>query len=670
MCEPVAIEWTQPERRLNTFRTGEFDRVFVTDATRDCPSWDRCDQADGESFEDYIRRHAVDHEIFFAASFEDIKRNLFSWCFYAFDKYCLGNDAISPWPMWEDHVFLSTWDFDDEDLESNVFPKRERMWRLPPLACRQTGVHKRKKKLEKPRETMKTAEGFALATFEHLFQYNILGNTNFRITVHSSTTKLTRKRYINQAAKVWGRRSGALFELFGGEEEYGAEGRKQKRKIGLVHTRGALDKQNNLILLRWLQDDPNSYATHSMMGIGADSESTGERCDFYIGDDVCTEDNSDSYDKRKNVAIKVAEQGRQLEHGGYWLWIDTRKHLNDVSGEIDIAPQKDYFHVLHRRASWICPKCERVMYYWPVDGTGKPRITEEWLEEQRRGTTERGFWNELFNEPQDPNKQTFKSEWFKKIPLNGAVPLEIRAGLGVFNDEEERLRFEEQLRTLTENGFSIQAYSVGDPAGREKASKRGDSTAIVGIRFDSTNAIWITDLRSGQWSSVQQKEEAYHSWLINKSKLFIWEIVQDSGVEKAWNDFQREKGAAVGHPVVMPMDFRKPRRIVSKQQRIEELEPYFRRGINILESAGSPAEIERFIAQFCEYLISDHDDYPDAVANIIDYLKTMPVPKLAAVPKQEMFSVNDQGNDEFTLFPILEKKLGRQFKSWGRGGVR
>jgi hypothetical protein len=671
MCEPAAVEWIQPERRLNATRVGEFGRVFVTDATRHCPAPELCDIGPGETYEDYIRRHAVDHEIFYAATFEDIERNLFVWCSYACHKFCLDNDALTPWPGWEDHEFLSNWDFNDEDLEKDL-PKKERMYRLPSLPNRRPGVARRQKKLEKPRETMKTAEGFAMTTFEHLHEYNVLGNVNFRITVHSSTTKLTRKRYINQASKVWGRRSGKLFELFWGEEEYGPEGRKRKRRISLLHTRGAVDKQNNLIMLRWLQDAEKAFATHSMMGIGADSESTGERCDYYFGDDVCTADNSNTFDKRQNVKTKVAEQEKQLEHGGRWLWIDTRKHLNDVSGEIDVAPQSDYFHILHRKATWICPKCDQVMYYWPVDGTGKPRITEEWLNEQRRKHTERDFWNELMNEPQDPDKQTFKREWFKKVALNNAVPLEVRAGLGLIHDEEDRLRFEEQLEQLTQSGIRVQAFNVGDPAGREKASKRGDSTAICGLRFAADSGIWITDLRSGQWGAQQQKEEAYASALLNKPKLFIWEIVQDSGVEKAWNDFSKEKSAEVGHPVMLPMDFRKPKRIVSKQERIEQLEPYFRRGVNILESAGEPSEIEKFISQFCEYLISDHDDYPDAVANVLDFLKTMPVAKnKQPVKDNDIFSINEAGNDEVSLFPIFKKMLQPKPNSWGRsGGVR
>src|SRR6202048_1278380 len=668
MCEPTFSPWIRPAPWENTTRICE-DRLIVTNGDTHCPSPDLCDinYAAGETYETYVRRHAMDHGIFIDGIFPEIERNLFLCCFYAFLKFGLENPAITVWPFWEDCEFLANWDFNDEDLERDV-PKAKRTYRLKPLPLRRPGVERRQKKHEKPRETLKTAEGFGIATWWHLREYFIFDNVNLRITVHSSTTRLTRKRYINFAEKVWGRKTGKLFDLFSGEEEYGPEGKKKTRRIGLIHSRAAVHHQDNTVALRWLQDDPHAFATHSMMGIGADSESTGERADRYIGDDVCTGDNSDTQDKRDNVKVKVAQQEKQLEHGGYWLWIDTRKHLNDVAGEIDLPPQRDYFHVLHRKACWTCTECDQVIYYWPKDGTGKPRITEEWLAEQRRKHSERDFWNELMNEPQDPEKQTFKRDWFRIVPLSGAVPLEVRAGLGLFNSEEDRLRYEGEVAQLDEDGKRVFALNMGDPAGRELASKRGDRTAIVGIRFDAASRIWITYLRSGQWGAQPQKEEAYAATLYNKPRRFIWEIVHDSGVEKAWSDFLVETSRSTKQPVSLPMAFVKPKRIVSKHQRIEELEPYFRNGVNILETAGTPSEIELFVSQFCEYLISDHDDYPDATANAIEYIKTLPLPKEATPAEEPLVTIGENGNPLVQLMPFINKMRHPKGDTWGRSG--
>jgi len=626
-----------------------------------------------ETFEAYVRRHCVDHEIYIDAPFVDLRRNLYLWCLHAFHKFCLENPAVSPWPFWEDHEFLANDDFNESDLEMDQPDKAKRRYRIPPLAMRAPGERRRQKKLEKPRETMKTADGFAYATWKHLREYYIEDNTNLRITVHSSTTRLTRKRYINHAHTVWGRTSGELFDLFHGEEEYGPEGRKKTRKIGLIHTRGALNRIDNTIKLRWLQDDPRAFATHSMMGIGADSESTGERSDIYIGDDVQTADNSRTLEMRIEIKRKVADQERQLEHGGLWLWIDTRKYVDDIAGEID-REHREFYWILHRKASWRCPDCGEETYYWPVDGTGKARITEVWLAEQRKKYGTRNFWNELYNEPIDPDKQIFKREWFEIVPFDVNVPLEVRAGLGPITSDEEQLRFEEEVARLAEEGIRIHSICCGDPAGLEKRSKRGDKTAIVGLRLDRTMKPWFTVVKSGQWTGQQQKENALAACVYNKPAVFIWEIVQDSGVEKAWGDFQLEKSRALGHPVLMPMRFEKPRRTVTKFQLIEELEPYFSGGVKIvLSSMCTREDAEELIAQLCGLGVEDHDDLANAPALAINWFKKLPIRREEQREAESIYGVSENGNPTVSLGAVIAQKLARPVKqgTWGRsGGMR
>jgi hypothetical protein len=255
------------------------------------------------------------------------------------------------------------------------------------------------------------------------------------------------------------------------------------------------------------------------------------------------------------------------------------------------------------------------------------------------------------------------------VPHNTAVPLEIRAGLGPRKSAEEQHDYQKAVEELAEEGIRIYAINTGDPAGREKASKLGDRTAIVGMRFDRASRPWITYLRSGQWGAQQQKEEAYAAQLYNGASRFLWEIIHDSGVEKAWSDFFAEKTREAGHPVSLPMEWVTPKRIITKQQRIEELEPYFRRGVFILYSAGPQEEIELFISQFCEYLISDHDDYPDAAANAIEYIKALPAPKAAAPATEEpIVTVSESGVPMVAIGALLQKMREPKGTSWGAGG--
>jgi hypothetical protein len=412
-------------------------RTFVTDGSRHCPSRWQCEPRGDESYADFVRRHLTEHEIFIGfESFEDAQRNLFVWCFYSCLKFLLENDAITPQHMWESCEFLANWDFHEDDLEMNT-PKAERRYMLPPLAHRRPGVVKRQKKHEAPRETLKTTDAFGLCTFEHLHERFVRDNVNFRINVYSSTTKLGKKRYVAAAAKAWGKKTGRLFELFGGTEIYGPEGKKQTRRISLLHTRGAIDRVTGVVQLRWLQDADKSFATHSLMALGADSESTGERSTSPCA--MTSAPRTTPTRSRNGSAMKgkSAEFEKQLEHGGWWLWIDTRKNLNDASGEID--RRADARLLPHPSSSrlWICPDCgEVVSTTLPKDGTGKPRVDEAYLQNSASKHSERDFWNELMNEPQDPEKQTFKRDWFRIVkPLNKRRSRSA-AGLGALNSDE------------------------------------------------------------------------------------------------------------------------------------------------------------------------------------------------------------------------------------------
>lgn len=639
------------------------DRVIVTDGSRKCPSRDGCEPRTGESFQAYVFRHCKDHEIFEEfREFADYERNLYLWCFYGFHKFCLDNRLLTPQPFWEDHEFLANWEFDEEDLEMNV-PHEKRLYALPEAADRKPGEYRSGKKIEKPRETLKTTEGFAFVTWEHLRARFVDDNTMFRVTAISSTRKLVKKRYILAAEKVWGARSGKLFDLFGGWEEYGPEGKKQRRRISLIRSRGAIDRVECTVILRWLHETTSSYATHSLIGFGAEVESTGERSDLTVADDLCTAKNSDKFEKRQKIKDTLAEQEKQLEHGGRIVWFNTRKHLDDASGEIDKEPMRQYWHILHRKAFWYGAD-GNVHYYWPVDGLGKPRIDEAYLEEQRDKHGERDFWNELMNEPQDPEKALFKREWFL-IVKNKDAPLEVTAGLGLGIEATA-----EEMSALELAGVRIRPYGGVDPAGRERAIKRNDDTGLIGLRFDRASNIYITHLASGKWPDSGIKEQVWALQQVNKNQVIFYEAMQDSGVEAGFQRYQENKSKELDAPVLLPVRIVKPSTVISKQQKIEGTEPHARRGaIRILESAGSKEEIQKFIRQHTGYLIEDHDEYPDILATIIKEVGV--VRPASSKPAKVATSARiDDGTLSLPIGNLIKKMTKPGASSWGRAGGR
>jgi hypothetical protein len=91
-------------------------------------------------------------------------------------------------------------------------------------------------------------------------------------------------------------------------------------------------------------------------------------------------------------------------------------------------------------------------------------------------------------------------------------------------------------------------------------------------------------------------------------------------IRNAYAAWQSRKAEELGRPITMMMAWRSMPK-TGKQSRIESLQPLLKAGkFHILTNAGPAEEIELLIQQFLEYLVSDHDDYPDVCARVIPWL--------------------------------------------------
>jgi hypothetical protein len=80
------------------------------------------------------------------------------------------------------------------------------------------------------------------------------------------------------------------------------------------------------------------------------------------------------------------------------------------------------------------------------------------------------------------------------------------------------------------------------------------------------------------------------------------------------------------------------------------MQPIIKDGhFHILRGAGCPEEeIEKFIGQFVNYLVTDHDDYPDAAARVHPYLGARSYERIAEqVAEEGVPSMDSEGN--FTI---------------------
>lgn len=450
------------------------------------------------------------------------------------------------------------------------------------------------------------------------------------------------------------------------------------RQVGIM-TKGSSGIDS--ISLRWtvIANDATriGMAVENFQFGGVGTELTGQRFDLVMADDLSTDKNSYSLPLRQEVEETVSQVRAQLDRGQFILSC-TRKHLEDFAGKIEdkSGPLFEQFHILSRRASWLNRETGETIYYWPIDAEGKPRLDEKKLAEELHGNSERFFYSEYMNEPQDPTKSSFKSEWFEPID-DEQVPAPVLWGLG-------RDYTDEELRLIREQGIVVDSVLYVDPAGHEEQKARNDRTALFGIRV-YLGIVYVVLLRSMQGSDSREKEEIYNAAMYLRPRRIRYERKLNEkrdGLENGFANFCREKSfeltRALARPVTvhLPMDFVAPSTIVSKRDKIEKTEPLWRAGrVKILRSADpSGLELARCRDQYVGLGITTHDDYPDAGSGMQE---DVGIPTLATVREAEQATtgvqINSRGNIEVnasTVFTqMFERSKSPTSTNWGvRGG--
>lgn len=663
------------------------DRLIIIDGSMTCPSRAACDRRRGEHQETYIRRHAREHRLGDFEELEDAERNLFLYCFYFAHKYGIGNPSIGPDPFWEHHVFMADWSLHPADLEQG-FLKEKRRYRLPDYedmhAARLT---KRFKKVQKPRGTQKSSVGRAYVTWRLLRAFYLENNPYFRVLVISATSRTARNQWFKPLKKLWtvnknlirlfgmweftcdhcGQRQNVPEHLNAGvslcprcNEKIGAKVRV--RQVCLV-TKGSFGVDN--IQMRWTVHPPEDFsgmAVENLQFGGIDTELTGQRFDLVMADDLSTDKNSYSHDMREAVKNTFAEVTRQLDSGQLILSC-TPKHLDDLANDIERkdGPYFDQFHIMRRRASWLNDEGATV-YYWPVDAEGKRRLDEEELREKRLMTSDRNFSSEYMDEPEDPTRSSFKSDWFEFIEQSD-VPPPVLWGYGTEYTEE-------QLKRINEEHVVVDSLLYIDPAGHEEQKKRNDDTALFGIRV-YLGEVYVMLLRSFKGPDSKEKEEIYQAAALLRPRLiryFRKNNDREGALINGFSNFcimkSQELSVAMARPVNvhLPMYFQPESTIVSKRDKIEKTEPLWRaRRVKIVRCAGiTEAERVKCRDQYVGLGITTHDDYPDAGSAIQEDVAVSWITAEAAVKGDPATSrVNEKGNIEIPIGDLLREMRKR-----------
>lgn len=628
--------------------------TIVTSGNLVCPSPLTCDKYADESMESYIRRHAVEHELGTFESAKEAERNLGVWCFLFFHKYVWGNPELHPFPHWEIHAFISEPNWDEDDLQHTVpLSQRKRKGYLAPFADRKPGTFRRFKQVEVPRQCQKTSIGArAYPVFRALHEYFVNGRRNYRQIIRSATAKNARdtlaviRRMATKAVKladlygVWQVRClkcGATTQqaeratkcprrLYGPERA--CTQKPQNRRIALVNTmQGSGATGADQISFRWLtdSDDVDAVAAYSIWVAGLGTETTGQRPDRYTWDDVQTEKNSDTFEKREAIHAQIDGSVRELQFDGELILIDTRKYVNDFGGAIGNEPLVSLFYSLRREVRWRTDEPDNApwvvdgwRYYYPVKGNGQPALDAAAVKKLMTQMLERGFSAEYMNDPLSEATAKFKREHFKIVGHHDttAVPPEIRYGLGqdIAPNEQREL-----------DGLRLRVFAINgcDPSGDAKMRKSGDETFIVALRLDRHGRIFVTRLACGRWGSKRIWDEIEKVSTYNLAQFTDYEMpASEVHIEESLEKWIRDRSEALSALNDKPVMVRMPIRFTAmpksgKESRIDQMEMFL--PLYILDDAAEPALIEKYISQWIGRGSEDHDDGPDATSRLLPY---------------------------------------------------
>lgn len=675
---------------------------IVTSGSLVCPSADLCDIGVGETYEEYVYRHAGEHNLGDFEKLADAERNLGLWCFYFDHKYNWGNPELHPYPHWEIHSFVAEPEWSEADLQSRIpLTKRRAKGYLPPADKRRAGEYRRFKQCEVPRQCQKTSIGArAYSVFRSKHEYFVNDRKNYRIIVRSATTKNTRdtlaviRRMSTKSRKIASLygvtlnrcgKCGSSFQLQVKLTECptcGSVRHLSHRRLSLMNdTQGSGSTGKDQLSFRWLTDayDADAVAAYSIWVAGLKTETTGQRPDLYIWDDPQTEDNSDTVEKRSDIAQKFDGSWRELQFSGEMLVFDTRKYVNDFASKIQVEPLASMFHALRREVGWRTDEPDNApwvvdgwRYYYPVKGDGQRALDAEEVAKLKK---QRNFSAEYMNNPVDEETAKFKRSDFIIVSRSEnradwpegqreLVPPEVRYGLGrtVTTTEQKEL---DDLRVR------INAVNACDPAG-EKASKTGDDNFIVATRQDRHGRIFITRLAAGRWGTRRRFDEVEKASTYNMARTTSYELpVNEEDTKEAFEKWVRdtsdERSLIFGHPVTVrpPIDWESMPKS-TKDSRIDAMEAFL--PIYILDDAAEPDLIEKYTAQWVGRGVEDHDDGPDATSRLIRFFSGSRY--RPPEPEEEDSWVDPQDGAAYVPFAHLKALAERkpEGRLWGERG--
>lgn len=343
------------------------------------------------------------------------------------------------------------------------------------------------------------------------------------------------------------------------------------------------------------------------------SVNTGTHCEVMKFDDVVTDLNSETPERRAKINNRVNALVPLVEPGGYTDFIGTRYAFDDKYGEFieelekpqvrEVIPFGDIIHTETAKAfkRTVCDIeatgeiTKDSVFLFPQRSDGKVAFDLEEIRRRRRKLSDEQFGAQYLNDPQWGVEGAFREADLKAalIPTN-AIP------------------FQERNPLSGANRPNLKCFQVWDLAFSEK--KHADRTVGVCGAFDKYGRLYILDLEAGRFSPedfVVKFLQFYVKWLPIMGRVGI----EDAGGSKLIGPAL--KASAVQANLPLSIDWLKVENRQTKRERVYGLLPLLKHRKLFINNA--IPYLSDFIKEFTQFPKGKHDDIPDAVSRLLEY---------------------------------------------------
>lgn len=352
---------------------------------------------------------------------------------------------------------------------------------------------------------------------------------------------------------------------------------------------------------------------------GVEVVKVGMHYDLIIMDDLVSDKNTTTKEQMDKVKDFYRLALSLLEPDGQIIVIGTRWSFNDLYNHL-IENEKHRFNYYIRGA-------------YNQDGSlwFPRRLTEEFLQDQRRSQSSYQFACQYLNNPVDDESARFKKDWIKyyQVHLGGKLVPEIH--------EKEKEYYGIK---------NCNIYMHVDPATSDR--KRGDYTAFIISAVSPDDYVYILEANREKINLTKLIDRIFEYYKKYNPRKILIEMQATQAMIK-FPLFEEQKRRRIYLPIEeIQHSWQK-----SKEDRISGLVPRFEFGTIFIKP-----DMDELEDELIRFPVGQHDDLIDALSFGLKFWKKPSVTKIDNIPAQSFMGIlkskKDKNKDTFKKY--IEKQ--------------